>query len=71
MSHESKMELLHRKLAAAESPAGPAAVQRQHERGKLTARERVERLLDPDSVVELDAFAVHRTDAFGLQTNAT
>jgi propionyl-CoA carboxylase beta chain len=61
------MELLHQKIAAAASPAGPEAVRKQHERGKLTARERVTRLLDPDSFVELDAFAVHRTDAFGLQ----
>jgi acetyl-CoA carboxylase carboxyltransferase component len=43
------------------------AVAKQHERGKLTARERVERLLDPGSFVELDAFAVHRTAAFGME----
>ncbi len=43
------------------------AVARQHERGKLTARERVEQLLDPGSFVELDAFAVHRTTAFGME----
>ncbi|HXW50617.1 MAG TPA: acyl-CoA carboxylase subunit beta [Candidatus Acidoferrales bacterium] len=67
MSHESEMELLRQKIEAAEAPAGADAVKRQHERGKLTARERVTRLLDPDSFVELDAFAVHRTDAFGLE----
>ncbi len=66
MSHEPEMELLQQKLAAAALPAGEAAVARQHERGKLTARERVAKLLDPDSFVELDAFAVHRSDAFGL-----
>ncbi len=44
----------------------PKAAQKQHERGKLTARERIEALLDPDSFVELDAFAVHRTSAFGM-----
>jgi len=66
MSHESDAEFLRRKRAQARAPAGEAAVARQHERGKLTARERVERLLDPGSFVELDAFAVHRTDAFGL-----
>ncbi len=43
------------------------AIARQHERGKLTARERVEQLLDPGSFVELDAFAVHRTTAFGME----
>ena len=44
-----------------------AANQKQHERGKLTARERIELLLDPGSFVELDAFAVHRTTAFGME----
>lgn len=66
MSHQPKLDLLHRKQEQAGAPAGVAAIQRQHERGKLTARERVEQLLDPGSFVELDAFAVHRTDAFGL-----
>ena len=66
MSHKSKLDLLQKKRAQSLAPAGDAAVAKQHERGKLTARERVDRLLDPDSFVELDAFAVHRTDAFGL-----
>jgi propionyl-CoA carboxylase beta chain len=66
MSHSSEMDLFKRKREQSLAPAGEAAVERQHARGKLTARERVERLLDPDSFVELDAFAVHRTDAFGL-----
>jgi acetyl-CoA carboxylase carboxyltransferase component len=44
----------------------PDAAQKQHERGKLTARERIEALLDPDSFIELDAFAVHRSSNFGL-----
>lgn len=46
----------------------PRAIQKQHERGKLTARERAVALLDPDSFVELDAFAVHRTSAFGMES---
>ena len=66
MSHESEIELLQKKREQSLAPAGDAAIARQHERGKLTARERVERLLDPGSFVELDTFAVHRTDAFGL-----
>lgn len=44
----------------------PKSIQKQHERGKLTARERIETLLDPDSFVELDAFTVHRATSFGL-----
>ncbi len=45
---------------------GPARVERQHAAGKLTARERIELLLDPDSFVELDAFVTHRSTDFGL-----
>jgi len=45
----------------------PAAVQRQHDRGKLTARERLERLLDPGSFVELDMLARHRAHGFGIE----
>src|SRR3984957_5388386 len=52
--------------AASLAPAGEAANDRQHARGKRTARERVESLVDPESFVELDRFAVHRSTAFGL-----
>ncbi len=45
----------------------PAAVERQHERGKLTVRERLELLLDPDSFVELDMLARHRAHGFGIE----
>jgi acetyl-CoA carboxylase carboxyltransferase component len=45
---------------------GAARVERQHAMGKLTARERLELLLDPDSFVELDAFVTHRSTDFGL-----
>ncbi|MET0420856.1 MAG: acyl-CoA carboxylase subunit beta [Acidimicrobiia bacterium] len=45
----------------------PAAVERQHQRGKLTARERIDLLLDPGSFVELDMLARHRTHGFGIE----
>jgi acetyl-CoA carboxylase carboxyltransferase component len=45
---------------------GGDADDRQHPKGKLTARERIELLVDPGSFTELDAFAVHRTEAFGM-----
>jgi propionyl-CoA carboxylase beta chain len=45
---------------------GAERIEAQHARGKLTARERIELLLDPGSFVELDAFVVHRTSEFGL-----
>jgi acetyl-CoA carboxylase carboxyltransferase component len=44
----------------------PRAIEKQHERGKLTARERIDLFLDPGSFIELDAFAVHRTTNFGM-----
>src|SRR5450432_1963117 len=45
------------------------AVDRQHAKGKGTARERIALLLDPGSSVELDRLARHRSTAFGLETN--
>jgi acetyl-CoA carboxylase carboxyltransferase component len=44
-----------------------SAIQRQHDRGKLTARERLDKLLDPDSFVELDMLARHRAYGFGIE----
>ncbi|MBM7845543.1 acyl-CoA carboxylase subunit beta [Herpetosiphon giganteus] len=62
---EKIAELRRRREQAATTD--PKAAEKQHARGKLTARERIERLLDPDSFVELDALAVHRSTAFGLE----
>src|SRR5215470_14941253 len=45
------------------------AVERQRERGKLLARERVEKLLDPGSFVELDRYVRHREVEFGMREN--
>ena len=45
------------------------AVAKQHERGKYTARERIEKLLDPGSFQELDVFVRHRTHEFEMQKN--
>jgi len=42
------------------------AVEKQHAKGKLTARERIAKLLDPGSVEELDTFVRHRTHEFGM-----
>jgi propionyl-CoA carboxylase beta chain len=65
-THEEKYAELLRKRELAQVPAGPDAVEKQHQRGKRTARERILALVDPDSFIELDQFAVHRTTAFGL-----
>ena len=45
------------------------AVNRQHSRGKMTARERIDALLDVDSFVELDQLARHRATGFGIEKN--
>ncbi len=62
---QQKIEELRQRRQAAET-TNPQAVEKQHVRGKQTARERIDQLLDPGSFVELDAFAVHRSHAFGL-----
>jgi len=45
---------------------GKARIEKQHKQGKLTARERIDLLLDPDSFIELDPFIVHRCTDFGM-----
>jgi len=45
---------------------GEARIAKQHEAGKLTARERLDLLLDAGSFVEFDAFVTHRSNDFGL-----
>ncbi len=65
-AHDHAYRRLEEMRAESLAPAGEAANERQRARGKRTARERVEALVDPNSFVELDRFAVHRTTAFGL-----
>jgi propionyl-CoA carboxylase beta chain len=64
---EERMEELAKLRDEAMQPGSAAAVERQHSRGKLTARERIDRLLDPDSFVELDMLARHRAHGFGIE----
>ena len=64
---EAKLRWLEELSAEAALPVGSAAVEKQHARGKLLARERVERLLDPGSFVELDRFVRHREVEFGMR----
>jgi propionyl-CoA carboxylase beta chain len=49
--------------------SGEAAIAKQHAKGKKTARERIEMLLDPGSFVELDEYVRHRSTAFGMDKN--
>src|SRR5437868_3799899 len=64
---EERLEQLAKLKEEARQPGSEAAVRRQHERGKLTARERLELLLDPGSFVELDMLARHRAHGFGIE----
>ncbi|MHB1739790.1 MAG: acyl-CoA carboxylase subunit beta [Actinomycetes bacterium] len=60
---------LNRRLAEAVHAGTARAVDTQHARGKLTARERIERLADPDSFLETDELARHRSTAFGMASS--
>src|SRR6478736_5377402 len=60
------LDQLHQRQAQAEQGGGPARVAQQHKKGKLTARERLDLLLDEGSFVELDRFVTHRSTDFGL-----
>jgi propionyl-CoA carboxylase beta chain len=53
--------------AQAKVAGGEQAIAKQHDRGKLTARERIAKLLDPDSFVETDALVRHRSHGFGIE----
>src|ERR1700742_3454781 len=64
-----KLADLDRRREEAVHAGSDQAVEKQHSRGKLTARERIERLLDPGSFVEFDQFARHRATDFGIGAN--
>ncbi len=65
-TNEERIDRLRQMRAESLLGGGAARIEQQHARGKLTARERLELLLDPDSFVELDAFVTHRSSDFGL-----
>ncbi|HVG09196.1 MAG TPA: acyl-CoA carboxylase subunit beta [Thermoanaerobaculia bacterium] len=67
MAPTQAIEELRNRLAAAELGGGEDRIRKQHEAGKLTARERVELLLDAGSFVEVDALVTHRCTDFGMQ----
>ena len=66
---EEKVAQLKELREEAIHSASAAAVEKQHAKGKLTARERIEKLLDPGSFQELDTFVRHRTYDFDMQRN--
>jgi len=66
MTNDPKMDELLSKKAQAYRGGGEERIEAQHQRGKLTARERINLLLDKGSFRELDSFVLHRTTDFGL-----
>jgi len=66
---EQRIAELRKRKAAMLDEHRKEAVRKQHERGKLTARERVDLLLDRGSFAETDPFAVHRSHDFGMERN--
>ena len=65
----AKLADLDRRISEHIHAGSAKAVERQHARGRKTARERLDLLLDPGSFVEFDAFARHRSTAFGMERN--
>src|SRR5215212_725081 len=65
---EERLALLEEHRMAAQA-GSEGAVEKQHAKGKYTARERIEKLLDPGSFQEIDTFVRHRTHEFGMEKN--
>ena len=67
-TYVERLAILH-ELREAAIHSSPEAEEKQHARGKQTARERIEKLLDPGSFQELDTFVRHRTTEFDMERN--
>ena len=63
---QSKLDQLRERAQQAEAGGGAARVEKQHAAGKITARERIEFLLDDDTFQEFDKLVEHRSRDFGL-----
>jgi propionyl-CoA carboxylase beta chain len=66
MSQNEKVNELRKLREQAKLGGGEERIKKQHEKGKLTARERIDILVDSGSFEEIDAFVTHRSSAFGL-----
>ncbi len=66
MSNQTRIQELRERKARARLGGGPERIEIQHKKGRLTARERLDLLLDKGSFREIDSFVVHRTRDFGL-----
>ncbi|MBN4057031.1 acyl-CoA carboxylase subunit beta [bacterium AH-315-J21] len=67
--HQDKFDRLAVARQKSKLGGGQQRIDKQHERGKLTARERIELLVDPNTFEEYDAFMTHRSREFGLEKN--
>ncbi len=67
MPMDEKIKELREKKKQAKLGGGKERITAQHKKGRLTARERIDLLLDKDSFVELDAFALHHCTDFGME----
>ena len=67
MTTDELIEQLRKLRERANEPASKRAVERQHDLGKLTARERVEALLDKGSFQEMDMLVQHQASGFGIE----
>ncbi|MGW8251536.1 MAG: carboxyl transferase domain-containing protein, partial [Anaerolineales bacterium] len=66
MTDEHKVHELRKLKAEGRQGGGPERIKAQHDRGRLSARERIDLLLDKGSFREIDSFVTHRTTDFGL-----
>jgi acetyl-CoA carboxylase carboxyltransferase component len=64
---ENKIAVLQDKIKEAHAGGGPARVESQHKKGKLTARERLHFLLDEGSFEEIGMLVTHRSTDFGME----
>lgn len=66
-SMEDKLAQMHKQREIAQLGGGEKRIDAQHKKGKLTARERIERLLDPGTFRELDRYVTHNCKDFGME----
>jgi propionyl-CoA carboxylase beta chain len=66
---QDRLEQMRQRYADARQGGGEERIAKQHAAGKLTARERIEALLDPGSFQELDALVIHRSRDFDMEKN--
>ncbi|MCP4912642.1 MAG: acyl-CoA carboxylase subunit beta [Oligoflexia bacterium] len=66
---ETKRQTLVQLREQSEQGGGEARIEKQHSQGKFTARERIERLIDPGSFIEFDRFVTHKCTSFGMDKN--